>query len=174
MFSESLRVTVSNHIPAFKSRKMFYQKGKKQKHTAVIIPETAENCVGRPVHVQNIYLPAGTGRLYKHSYDINFFQTRDKSIHCLTLTLMNSLSNCCVDKNFTGNWLAPSQMPATVVRNTSFTSQEKGICKVNYFLTLKAPGIPETWYAVSPHHNLHTKFCHFLWMWELMEELCDM
>lgn len=29
-------------------------------------------------------------RLYRHSYDINFFQTIDKSTHCLTLTIMRS------------------------------------------------------------------------------------
>lgn len=58
--------------------------------------------------------------LHQHSYDISFFQTVDKSTHCLTLTIMHSLSNCCVDKNFTGNWLAPSQMPIMAVINTSF------------------------------------------------------
>lgn len=78
---------------------------------------------------------------YRCSYDINFFQTTDESTHCLTRTMLHSLSNCCVDKNCTGNWLAPSQMPALAVINTPFWSQENAICKVNYFLTFNAPGI---------------------------------
>lgn len=60
VFGRFLWAEVPNHIPAFKSRKMFYQKGKKQKQTTLIIPETAERRVGQPVHWRNIYLPAGT------------------------------------------------------------------------------------------------------------------
>lgn len=124
VFSGSLWATVFNHIPASKAGICFTRKEKKKsKSKPHLLYRRQRSTVLGSQSTYRIFICqlghyAYQG-LYTHSYDITSSKL-DKSTHCLTLTIMHSQSNCCVDKNFTGNWLAPSQMPTTVVINTSF------------------------------------------------------
>lgn len=145
MFIRFLRSNISDHILAFKSRKMFYQKVERQ--TTLILLETIEDCVGQEVHGQNIYLPSGTLRTSRTIENTAMASTFNCRYKCsLSNTHSHAfLPNCCVDKNSARKWLAPWQVPTAGSYNHIILKLENDDLVGKWF-----PHVISTWGCRSP------------------------